>query len=78
MEGVPGVTEDGGDESEEEDVAHKGEFDKLAAKYEELKEKVEQYLEDEQQQEKRKVPIVKAPHKPTQEQWERHPATHTT
>ena len=58
-------------------LAHKGEFEKLAPKYEELKERVGQYLEDEQQQEKRMVPIAKAPRKPTQEQWERDHATHT-
>ena len=73
-----GVTKDGGNESGEEDVARKGEFEELAEKYEELKGKVEQYFENEQnQREKRKVPVVSAPQKPTQEQWERHQATHT-
>ena len=77
MEREPGVPEDGDKEDSEEDVAPNEELEKLATKYEELKEKVEQHFGGNYDSEKRNAPIVRAPQKPTQEQWERHQATHT-
>ena len=54
-----GVREDDGEE--EPEMVPKEEFDELAGKYEELKERVEEYLDDEQAHQKRSVPIIKAP-----------------
>lgn len=62
---------------EEESVAQHEKFEELAAKYEELKAQVEQHFETEVRQGRNDVTIVKAPHKPTKEQWERHQASHT-
>ena len=52
------------------------EWEKLADKYEELEEKANEYLNDEQNLGTRKPPIVPAPPKMTREAWERPQATH--
>lgn len=39
--------------------------------------KVEEYFDDSNGKVKREVPTIKAPHKPTKEDWEKHQATHT-
>lgn len=44
---------------------------------EELREKVEEYLDDNNGNTEWKVPTIKAPHQPTKDDWERHQATHT-
>ena len=69
--------EDDGKVDTEESVAANEEIEDLAAKYETLKTQMEQYFDGENQKEKRNVPILKAPQKPTREQWEKHQATHT-
>ena len=52
-------------------------IEKLEKKYEELKDKVEEYLDDGHAQSYRQPPIVKAPQQPTAEELERHQITHT-
>lgn len=59
------------------EMVPKEELEELANKYEVLKSKVEDYFDKEHAQGKRDVPTVKAPSKPTREQWEQHQATHT-
>ena len=49
----------------------------MVEKYEDLREKVEQYFDDNNSPGMRKVPVVKAPEKPTKEEWLQHQATHT-
>ena len=53
------------------------EWTKLADKYEELEDRVNEYLNENQSLGVRKPPIVIAPPKVTQEDWEKHQATHT-
>ena len=75
VSGEPGGEEDGGDGCVE--MVPKDDFEELANKYEELKVQVEHHFDIEHAQEKRDVPTIKAPSKPTREQWEQHQATHT-
>ena len=53
------------------------EWGKLANKYEELEDKVNEYLNEGQNLGMRKPPITSAPPKMTKEEWEKHQATHT-
>ena len=64
------------DEKEEQADAD-NEWEILADKYEILERKVEELLNDEQNLGSRKPPIVSAPPKMNQEEWEQHQATHT-
>lgn len=52
-------------------------MERLAEKYE-LKMQVEEHFDVTNHQEARDVPTLKAPHKPTKDQWEKHQATHTS
>ena len=69
--------EDDGDKEQEEDVAQRDEMEELAQKYEKLKNQVDEYFDANNGEDRDEVPILKAPQKPTREQWERHQATHT-
>ena len=62
---------------EDVEMVPKDDLEELANKYEVLKSNVEDYFDKEHAQGTRDVPIVKAPSKPTREQWEQHQATHT-
>ena len=78
VEGEPG---DQGDGDEGHDgVApeeNKTELEEMAEKYEQLKQQVEMHFDIENQKEAVGAQMLKAPTKPTEEQWERHQATHT-
>ena len=52
-------------------------IERLEEKYQELKDKVEEQLDDENAQSYRQPPIVKAPQQPIAEEFERHQTTHT-
>ena len=54
VEGVPGATEDGGKNEDEEDMAQIEKYEELAKKYEQLKVQVEQYFDDENPEAKRR------------------------
>ena len=69
---------DDGKEGESKEVANTdNEWERLADKYEELEDRVNEYLNDDQSLGIRKPPVVVAPPKMTKEDWERHQATHT-
>ena len=66
---------------EEGEIADKGdegqnEWDTLAKKYEELEARMAEQLETEQGDDKDGPPIIRAPDKPTKEQWERRQIIH--
>ena len=52
-------------------------WEETVKKIEELETKVIEHFEQQSQEQQRSPPIIKAPAKPTQEQWERHQVTHT-
>ena len=52
-------------------------MEELAEKYEQLRDQMEQYFDDTNPPTKNKIPVVKAPEKPTKEEWMQHQATHT-
>lgn len=52
-------------------------MEKLAEKYETLKQQVEMHFDLDSQKEAKEVPVLKAPVQPSKEQWEQHQATHT-
>ena len=52
-------------------------MEQLEKKYQDLKDKVEEYLDDENGKGCRQPPIVKTPPQPTKEEFERHQITHT-
>ena len=49
----------------------------MEAKVEELQRKVAEHFEDQNDQQKERTPIIKAPIQPTREQWDIHQITHT-
>ena len=78
VEGEPGDQGDG--EEGDDGVAqneNKIELEEMVEKYEQLKQQVEMHFDIENQKEVAGAQILKAPAKPTEEQWERHQATHT-
>ena len=58
-------------------IGERNEMEELNEKYQELKNKVDEYFDDENGQQFKTPPIVKAPTKPTREEYERHQTTHT-
>ena len=70
-----------GEETEEakvnESVVPEEGWKQISDKVEELAEKVAIHFEDENQNESRKPPIIRAPPQPTKEELERHQTTHT-
>ena len=78
VEGEPRDQTDDGNINEER-APNNTEFDieDMADKYEELRQKVEEHIDQENHGRARKVPVVKAPDRPSKAEWERHQATHT-
>ena len=78
-EGAAGDGEiDYGDEDEQgHEDGDKNEIVELAKKYEDLKDKVEEYFDDENGRHFKAPPVVKSPSQPTKEEFESHQATHT-
>ena len=69
------LQEDSGDAGADK-VAENKDWEKMAEKMEELETRVAEQFEKENEQDAREAFVIKAPVKPTQEQWERHQATH--
>ena len=71
-----------GDHEGAHDGSEKGEgaedeWEGLATKYEQLEQKVKEYLDDQQDMGAREPPVVNALVQMTKEQWEKHQVTHT-
>ena len=64
-------------ENDEEEKETEGEWDTLADKYEELENKVHDYINEQHDMGKREPPIVRAPQPMTKEEWAKHQVTHT-
>ena len=72
--------EDSGEAGAEKDAVREGQceaWEETVKKIEELETKVTEHFEQQGQENQRSPPVIKAPAKPTQEQWERHQVTHT-
>ena len=52
-------------------------MEKLDEKYQSLKDKMEEYFDDENGTRYRQPPVLRSPPQPTREEYERHQATHT-
>ena len=68
LEGDKGKSGDGGEQES---------MEQLDQKYQQLKNKIEEYFDDEHGKEYKQPPVVKTPPQPTREEFERHQATHT-
>ena len=60
-----------------EDQGMKDSWEELAQKFEELETKVAEQFEDAGVEGREAPPMIRAPTKPTREEWERHQTTHT-
>ena len=76
MEEVGDLDEDSAVEGEVVD-AESQKWDELATKYEELESRVREQFENNNEDQRQKVPMVKPPPKPTEDEWARHQLTHT-